>query len=104
NRAYAVGDSGTILRSDNGGVSWQTLPWPAGIPRENLYGICRVTADNYYAVGSNGTILYSPDGNNWAVNAKFADPDNHTFENVAFVSTLTGIAVGEYGEWARTTD
>jgi photosystem II stability/assembly factor-like uncharacterized protein len=58
----ATGD-GSILHSDNGGVTWDVQYSIAG---KKLTDICFIDDNNGWAVGDNGTILYTNDGGlNW---------------------------------------
>lgn len=62
---YAVGASSTILKSNDGGISWDARP--ANISALNLMGIWGTpTGDALYVVGAMGTILESLDhGESW---------------------------------------
>lgn len=60
---FAVGNSGTILNSQDGGQSW--LPQTSGTG-EDLFGVYFLTADFGFAVGRTGTILKTTNGGtNW---------------------------------------
>ncbi|HKC36652.1 MAG TPA: YCF48-related protein, partial [Chitinophagaceae bacterium] len=51
---FAVGDNGTIIKSTDGGNSWQRMQ----VPTENLLNDCAViNKDLIYVVGFRGTIL-----------------------------------------------
>ena len=55
----AVGDSGVILRSTNGGRTWRRQP--SGTPNF-LFGVACAGPSTCFAVGPRGTILRSTDG------------------------------------------
>ena len=59
NTGTAVGDGGTILRTDNGGASW--TPQSSGT-FNTLYGVSFVDANTGTAVGEIGTILRTNTG------------------------------------------
>ena len=56
--AFAVGAAGTIVRSDDGGDSWQALNSNVS---DDLFGVFG-TGTEIYVVGANGVILHSVDG------------------------------------------
>jgi len=56
--AFAVGAAGTIVRSDDGGESWQALNSNVS---DDLFGVFGIGTE-IYAVGENGVILHSTDG------------------------------------------
>jgi photosystem II stability/assembly factor-like uncharacterized protein len=49
-----VGDGGTVIRTDNAGVSWTTR---VSNTSEDLHAVVRANASRYFAVGNRGTIL-----------------------------------------------
>ncbi|MEO1434996.1 MAG: LamG-like jellyroll fold domain-containing protein [Bacteroidota bacterium] len=59
NTGYAVGNSGTILKTENGGGTWINVgpayPW-------NLNAVYCLDANNIICVGDNGVVLISNDG------------------------------------------
>lgn len=57
--AYAVGESGTILRTTNGGVTWSTRPSGTTVM---LHDVTATLGGTVIAVGINSTILRSTDG------------------------------------------
>ncbi|HOP50502.1 MAG TPA: YCF48-related protein, partial [Ignavibacteriales bacterium] len=61
--AVAVGYNGTIIRSTNGGLTWQNITSPTS---QQLNSIAFANASTAVAVGYNGTIIRSTDGGqNW---------------------------------------
>ena len=56
---WIVGDTGTILKTTNGGTSWD--PLPSGVS-SHLRGVFFLDADQGYACGDAGTILVTSDG------------------------------------------
>jgi photosystem II stability/assembly factor-like uncharacterized protein len=59
---FAVGQAGTILRSEDGGTSWERLAAPDS---SDLVGVWGTSPSNAYAVGTGGTILHY-DGTAWS--------------------------------------
>ncbi|MFC1733912.1 YCF48-related protein, partial [candidate division KSB1 bacterium] len=63
NTCWAVGDSGTILKTANGGTLWSTQT--SGVT-STLWNVHFVDSSNGWAVGNSGVILYTTDGgSNW---------------------------------------
>jgi len=100
---YAVGDSGTVQKTTNGGTDWSSQ-----ITNSNyvLYGVNAVSSTTAYAVGksgSDGVILKTTDGTSWStVETVSGTPLNaisvvETDPNVAF-------AVGDGPVIMKTTD
>ena len=62
---YAVGDSGTVIKSIDSGKTWQTLQTPSLIDLNDLYIF---TESSLCVVGNQGTLLYSGNGGStWTV-------------------------------------
>ncbi|MGQ0704102.1 MAG: Ig-like domain-containing protein, partial [Gemmatimonadales bacterium] len=59
--SFAVGTGSTILRTDDGGVTWSKM---AVADSADLVSVWGTSASNVYAVGSEGTILHY-DGTSW---------------------------------------
>jgi photosystem II stability/assembly factor-like uncharacterized protein/uncharacterized protein YjdB len=56
---YAVGSGGVIIKTNNGGISWDPCPNPSAF---GLHSIYFIDAKTGFAVGDNGTILKTTDG------------------------------------------
>ncbi|MCK5406257.1 MAG: hypothetical protein KAJ37_02325, partial [Candidatus Krumholzibacteria bacterium] len=95
----AVGENGTIVRTDDGGDTW--TPASSGTA-EHLVGVD--FADPLYgtAVGYSGTILRTTDGG--ATWNPQSSGTSRTLRGVSFVDALTGTIVGAGGVVLRTTD
>ena len=70
--SYAVGAFATVLRSNDGGQSWEavTLDWDAiteGGPEPHLYDVAVDEDGAVTIVGEFGLILHSSDGTDWQV-------------------------------------
>ena len=108
----AVGDSGIILRTTNGGTLWSVVPTNVG---NDLTSISFVDSQNGWVAGSNGlqtptyldsaVVLRTNNGGlNWFVQAKL---DMYNLKDVFFVDQNTGFIVGWEGGGGnlfRTTD
>ncbi|MEK7649196.1 MAG: YCF48-related protein, partial [Patescibacteria group bacterium] len=97
---FAVGDSGTILRSDNGGTSWTSLDQKA---KSHLFGVSVVDSKRgiVLAVGEKGTLLRTTNnGKKWSA---IASQTKNKLNALTFVSKTKGWAVGEKGTILTTT-
>ena len=95
----AVGDSGVMLKSTDGGRLWTPL---YGGTMASLRGIDMIDHANAVAVGTNGTILTTRDGGAlWTGQTLLPGLVLH---DVSFVNHNLGIAVGDQGVVARSTD
>lgn len=89
---------GAIVRTTDGGASWQTVYFSS----EELYAVDFLWGDVGYAVGAQGTILQSLDaGQTWnPLNSGVSS----VLHDVDFPSDTVGFAVGESGVILRTDD
>lgn len=96
NTGIAVGDSGTILKTTNGGMSWNSIP--SG-NTHNLKEVQMINANTGFVVGRNSTLLKTTDGgSSWNL---IATPISHLYD-VFFQNPNTGTVTGT-GIW-RTTN
>ena len=96
---WAVGDDGAILRTEDGGESWEAQS--SGV---NVRLSSAVFADEAsgWVVGDKGTILRTTDGGiTWLLSAGLPDND---LTDLALVNTRTLWAVGDDGVVLHTTD
>ncbi len=95
----AVGDWGTILRTEDGGATWARLQ---EIRTNALEGLSFPTARNGWAVGTLGTILVTDDaGKTWHTQVSGSSNNLH---GVFFINERKGWAVGDKGTTLRTED
>ncbi len=98
----AVGDSGTILITANGGAVWAPVASP--LPRD-YNGITFLNADTGYIVGGNTnhrTVLRTDNwGTSWTV---ITDTTGGILRDISFADTHTGYAVGDSATVLKTTD
>jgi photosystem II stability/assembly factor-like uncharacterized protein/sugar lactone lactonase YvrE len=98
---YAVGDSGTILKTTNSGGAWGTRNSGTS---NRLYSVDFPAADTGYAVGGSGTILKTTDG--WSSHEDKAYLGvSLPFYSVCFPLTPSvGYVVGGSGVILKTTN
>lgn len=97
---WAAGSAGTILRTDDSGLSWRTQSNPAPVTT-NLRAIVALNSDMAIAVGDNGLQLKTTDGGStWQPST----PTQKTLYGLAFGSPNSGLATGGDGVILRTTD
>jgi photosystem II stability/assembly factor-like uncharacterized protein len=95
--AVAVGDTGTILRSTDGGGTWQRVTSPAV---DDLHGVAFHGATGII-VGFNGMVLRSTNGGaDWV---KVTRPTTRFLFAVG-MSPIASVAVGEEGTLLHSTD
>jgi photosystem II stability/assembly factor-like uncharacterized protein len=97
----AVGTDGHIIRSTDGGRSWQLARVPT---HATLTGVFFADAKHGWAVGHDATILNSQDGGlTWS--KQYQGPDLQvSFLDVCFLDAQTGFVAGAYGQFFVTTD
>lgn len=97
---FAVGTSGTILQTTNGGNTWLKLARPTS---QRLNSVCFIEGTGDVVVaGDNGTILKKPAGTStWSVQNI---PQTVRLNEVVFLNQSIGIIVGDFGKILRTTD
>jgi photosystem II stability/assembly factor-like uncharacterized protein len=89
NNGWAVGTQGGVLRTTDGGHTWQTQTTPT---HQNLIGVDFVDVNTGWVVGGNGTILHTADGGAaWSL-----QNSNSTvfLQSVSFVNGSEGWAAG----------
>lgn len=106
-QGFAVGDSATILKTENSARFWTVIPKP--IQNRELNKIIYITPQILFIVGGSipladtlQTILKSTDsGNTWTVKL---DRKGFWLNGISFIDTQTGVAVGDNGTILRTTN
>ena len=96
---WAVGAAGTILTTQNGGVSWAA---EASGAAQDLHGVAFADASHGWAVGAAGTILATSDGGaNWAAQSSGTSA---TLYGVACSGAQNAWAIGDGGTILATSD
>jgi photosystem II stability/assembly factor-like uncharacterized protein len=99
NTGYAVGDTGLILRSTNGGLNWSPIQSPATVV---LREIIFKTAQTGYVCGYYGVVLKTLNGgSNWIVQKTGA---NYSLFGISFYDVNTGITVSGAPSVSYTTN
>jgi len=92
NNGFAVGSTGTILRTTDGGNNWDIL---TSGTNDDFYGVSFVDANTGTVVGNFGAILRTTDaGNHWTIQR---DGMADVLFGVSFSDANTGTAVGSDG-------
>lgn len=88
----AVGDYGSIIRTENGGASWSSV---TNSFAQNIQGLCHVSRNKWLAVGREGLIIATTDdGLTWT---RCQTGNQTDLFAVAFADSLIGVAVGSSG-------
>jgi photosystem II stability/assembly factor-like uncharacterized protein len=102
---WAVGDGAQVLRSNNGGVSWQPpeQPLPMELARFTDFKAVETRGERVWIAGNpGGRIWHSQDGGlSWQAAATGITTPIH---NLHFSSDTSGVAVGAFGTILRTDD
>lgn len=102
-RAVAVGMSGTLISSTDGGDPWSKTHC-AGNDDDLLYALDFPSDSTGWAVGDSGTVLQTTDGGtNWTPQSNPV-PANEHLRDVRFIDEDSGWAVGSNGIVIRTFD
>ncbi len=94
----AVGATGYITATTNGGTSWTTT---RGSSR-NLYGVYVASRTRAWAVGDAGTIITT--SNTFTSWTSQSSPTSAPLRTVSFSDTLNGYIMGDNGTVLKTTD
>jgi photosystem II stability/assembly factor-like uncharacterized protein len=106
NTGWIVGNSGTILKTDNGGISWQSV---SGISNTALESIYFINPDTGWVVGQDGSIYKTTDGgttwNNYSINENIRIYAVHfPNENHGWITGCIWNGTSSEGRILKTTD
>jgi photosystem II stability/assembly factor-like uncharacterized protein len=87
---WVVGDDGTILHTDDGGVTWVEQNSPVN---NDLYGVFFLDANTGWAVGANNTIIRTTNGSDWDI--VMSNPQGVIFRAICFTDSNHGWIVGD---------
>ncbi len=97
-RAFVAGDRGTLLATEDGGVSWRTV----ALPTANDLAAIHFAGNFGWIAGALGTILHSSDGGRtWQPQTSGV---RLGLDAIYFTDPLHGWAAGWVGTILRTTD
>ncbi|MCX8042620.1 MAG: YCF48-related protein [Desulfobacterota bacterium] len=97
---WICGMDSTIMRTRDGGATWELVPTQRGEP---LYTIC-IKGGRSWCVGNKGTYLLSRDGGEGWQRMEEAITTKVLFADVDFSNDRTGWIVGSSGLIVKTTD
>jgi len=99
NTIFAVGNSGTIIKSTNGGSNWQILN--SGTSAD-LWRVNFLNLNTGYVIGFNSNFLKTTDaGNSWT---KILITGSNYIKGISFINVNTGVIVGWNSLVAKTTN
>lgn len=102
--AWAVGVAGVILRTRDGGQTWERQVVPAGLEEVEFHGVKALDGRTAFAVGAPDALIHTTDGETWQVTPRAADlhlawPVNYA--DVDAVDATHAWAVGGTGAGGR---
>jgi photosystem II stability/assembly factor-like uncharacterized protein len=100
-RGYAVGEFGTVLRTDDGGTSWTGLQVN---PTDEGYGILDVINPDTFVVGGGCTLLRFDSGGSDVRRLRFTTRCDSPLQSFHFPNTDTGFILRGDGRVLRTED
>jgi len=97
NIGYAIGGLGTILKTDDGGITWNYVQRPT---TKNLYSIAVIDNSSCVVVGESGVSYKTSDGaNTWVA---LETSTNQDLNSVFFPDANTGYVGGQAGVIMKT--
>lgn len=97
---FACGELGSIIRTEDGGESWQTVYW--GSNDNDFYSVHFLNKNVGFVCGVNGSILRTDNGgNDWVEYNTGVSTD---FTSISFYNNSEGIIVGEHGDILYTNN
>ncbi len=101
---WAVGDAATVVKTIDGGKTWQRQNVPAGLT-ENLNAVFFSDELKGSIVGNNGTIRYTTDGGNTWNEPQSSEEMSEHLHSIQFLKDVqTGWAVGNKGNFWKTAN
>lgn len=114
-RAVAVGESGLVIFSDDGGSRWTQAQVPVSV---TLTAVCFASERLGWAAGHSGVILSTTDGGaNWGMQMGLAPKhgesagglsgagrESDPLLDIYFRDPMHGFAIGAFGRFLRTSD
>ena len=107
NTFYAVGNSGTVMMTSNGGTTWSSVDTPAS-SSNTLYGIAsdsNSAAETMVIVGSSGLIIRgTKSGSTWSFSSIDSGSTSYHLLDVNTDGNGNWVAVGTYGRVIYSTN
>jgi photosystem II stability/assembly factor-like uncharacterized protein len=101
NTLVAVGERGHVLKSTDGGATWQQQRTPT---RANLTAVWFADAQNGWAVGHDEVILRTTDGGASWTRTHYEPDRQQPLLDVWFANANEGLAIGAFSAVYRSTD
>lgn len=100
NTGYVVGDDKLIIRTTDGGTTWEEVVPP--IPNYNLTKVYFTSVNKGFIIGERGTLLTTTDGgDSWTSLNSNTSAD---LTNLDFINSNKGYITTAYGDMLATTD
>lgn len=97
---FAVGENGTMLRTFDGGLNWESISIP-GLT-EDLNAVTFINSAIGFGIGTNGTLIKTIDaGDTWVIENSGTPFD---LESISIFGTNLGYISGKGGAVLKTTD
>ncbi|MEO6245144.1 MAG: YCF48-related protein [Opitutaceae bacterium] len=100
----AVGERGTIIRSEDGGHTWNSVPGPTTATLTAISFADGPAANIGWAVGHDAIVIGSTDGGKSWMKVYQGESLQDSFLDVLAVDGPRAIAVGAYGLYVATSD
>jgi photosystem II stability/assembly factor-like uncharacterized protein len=102
---YAVGDANTVLKTADGGETWDPKPVPDTVPASDLVSVrCATKTSCLIATDSGDRVLRTTNGGNGANGfTSFSPAAQKTFA-ISFSNASTAVGVGEHGTTVLSTN
>jgi len=106
NNGYAVGDSGKIFKTTNGGLNWtvQTCPKQMAVGIPNIKSVSFMNADTGFAVGQTSIFKTINKGINWTAEFSTFIGDFHSIYFIGNIGYAVGSNDHENGIIIKTTN
>ncbi|RMF61400.1 MAG: M20/M25/M40 family metallo-hydrolase [Calditrichaeota bacterium] len=96
---YTVGENGRILKTTDGGNTWQIQSSPVG---DFLFGVFFIDSNTGWICGDNGRILHTTNGgSSWSIQTT---PTSSRLYDIFFIDNQNGWAVGRNGTILHTSN